>query len=126
MSPEFGYWMDSSLMLSLQIRYQYITGTTDIHADNKVYHTANYALAAFAKATWKFGGSESKFHPFFSLSAGAGRIRHVVSFTQILTNCGRVAHGDLHRHDRRRAHPGRPGRRPHVRARRRHIGCWRR
>ncbi len=124
-SPEFGYWMDSSLMLSLQIRYQYITGTTDIYAaNNKVYHTANYALAAFAKATWKFGGSESKFHPFFSLSAGAGRIRHVVSFKrQMLTNCGRVAHGDLHRHDRRRAHPGRPGRRRHVRARRQHIAA---
>ena len=87
-SPEFGYWMDSSLMLSLQIRYQYITGTTDIHADNRVYHTANYALAAFAKATWKFGGSDSKFRPFFSLSAGAGRIRHVVSFTKIAANCG--------------------------------------
>ena len=88
-APEFGYWLDSSLMLSLQIRYQYITGTTDIHAPNsKVYHTANYALAAFAKATWKFGG-ESKLHPFFSLSAGAGRIRHVVSFKrQMLTNCG--------------------------------------
>ena len=89
-SPEFGYWMDSSLMLSLQIRYQYITGTTDIYApNNRVYHTANYALAAFAKATWKFGGSDSKFHPFFSLSAGAGRIRHIVSFKrQMLTNCG--------------------------------------
>jgi hypothetical protein len=93
-SPEVGYWMDSSLMLSLQIRYQYITGTTDIYAtNNRVYHTANYALAGFAKATWKFGlgGSDSKFHPFFSLAAGAGRIRHVVSFKrQMLTNCGQT------------------------------------
>jgi len=87
-SPEVGYWMDSTLMLSLQVRYQYITGTTDIYAANKVYHTANYALAAFAKATWKFGGSDSKFHPMFSLSAGAGRIRHVVSFNKIAPNCG--------------------------------------
>ena len=47
-----------------------------------------FELAAFAKATWKFGGSDSKFHPFFSLSAGAGRIRHVVSFTKIAANCG--------------------------------------
>ena len=61
-SPEFGYWLDSSLMLSLQIRYQYITGTTDIYApqtEARVYHTANYALAAFAKATWKFGREAS-------------------------------------------------------------------
>jgi hypothetical protein len=92
-APEIGYWMDSSLMLSMQIRYQYITGPTDIHATNpnRIYHTANYALAVFAKATWKFGGSgsETKFHPFFSLSAGLGRIRHVVSFQrQNLMNCG--------------------------------------
>ena len=76
-APEFGYWLDSALMLSLQIRYQYITGTTDIHerrrqCPNGVCQTANYALAAFAKATWKFGGSDSKFHPFFSLAAGGG------------------------------------------------------
>src|SRR6185436_2958535 len=30
-APEFGYWLNSGLMLSLQIRYEYITGTTDIH-----------------------------------------------------------------------------------------------
>ena len=41
----------------------------------------------FAKATWKFG--EGKFHPFFSLAAGGGRIRHVVSFkNQTAPNCG--------------------------------------
>ena len=98
-APEVGYWLSSSLMLSGQLRYQYITGTTDIFckgmtnapscmADpNRVVHTANYALAVFAKATWKYG--EGSFHPFFSLAAGGGRIRHVVSFRrQNLTNCG--------------------------------------
>jgi len=86
-APEVGYWMSSSLMLSLQIRYQYITGTTDIYAQDRTYHTANYAFAAFAKATWRFG--DAKFHPFFSLAAGGGRIRHVVSFKrQMLMNCG--------------------------------------
>ena len=29
-----------------------------------------------------------KFHPFFSLAAGGGRIRHVVSFQHTLPNCG--------------------------------------
>ena len=87
-APEVGYWLTSSLMLSMQIRYQYITGTTDIYAPNKTYHTANYALAVFGKATWKYG-ENTKFHPFFSLAAGAGRIRHVVSFKrQMLNNCG--------------------------------------
>ena len=71
-------------MLSLQVRYEYITGTTDIYettqteCPNKVCHTANYAFAAFAKATWKYG--EKKFHPFFSLAAGGGRIRHKVRY----------------------------------------------
>jgi len=87
-APEVGYWLTSSLMASLQIRYEVITGTTDIYAPNKTYHTANYALAVFGKATWKFGEG-GKFHPFFSLAAGGGRIRHVVSFkNQGIANCG--------------------------------------
>ena len=87
-APEAGYWLSPSLMLSLQLRYEFITGTTDIYAANKTYHTANYAFAAFAKATWKFG-ENTKLHPFFSLAAGGGRIRHVVSYKhQNLMNCG--------------------------------------
>jgi hypothetical protein len=86
-SPEVGYWLSNSLMLSAQLRYQYITGTTDVYANNRVYHTANYAFAAFVKATWRFG--EDKFHPFFSLALGGGRIRHVVSFRSVLApTCG--------------------------------------
>ena len=87
--PEVGYWVTSSLMLSGQLRYEYITGTTDIYATHPMhtYHTANYALALFAKATWKYG--DGKLHPFFSLAAGGGRIRHVVSYRrENLTNCG--------------------------------------
>jgi hypothetical protein len=41
----------------------------------------------FAKATWKFGEG-SKFHPLFSLAAGGGRIRHVVSFSKQPPRCG--------------------------------------
>ncbi|HXJ21161.1 MAG TPA: tetratricopeptide repeat protein [Polyangia bacterium] len=77
-APEFGYWMSSSLMLSLQLRYQFVTGTTDVYANNHVYHAANYAFAAFAKATWRWG--DEKWHPFFSLAAGGGQIRHVVTY----------------------------------------------
>ena len=87
-APEFGYWMSSSLMLSLQLRYQFVTGTTDVHSGGKVFHSANYAFAAFAKATWRWG--EEKIHPFFSLSAGGGQIRHVVTFGSKLipADCG--------------------------------------
>jgi hypothetical protein len=87
-APEFGYWMSSSLMLSLQLRYQFVTGTTDVHSGGKVFHSANYAFAASAKATWRWG--EQKLHPFFSLAAGGGQIRHVVTFGSKLipADCG--------------------------------------
>ena len=89
-APEFGYWWSSSLLLSIQLRYQYITGTTDVFSGGKDYHTAHYAFAAFAKATWKLGDGEGRFHPFFSLAAGGGQIRHIVTFgTKLIpATCG--------------------------------------
>ncbi|HVV48088.1 MAG TPA: tetratricopeptide repeat protein [Polyangia bacterium] len=89
-APEFGYWWSSSLMLSLQLRYQLVTGTVDPYFNGKDFKTANYAFAAFAKATWKFGDDDSSFHPFFSLAGGGGYIRHVVTLkpTHAPTQCG--------------------------------------
>jgi hypothetical protein len=87
-APEFGYWWSSSLMVSLQLRYQHISGTTDVFVNGKDYHTANYAFAAFAKATWKFG--ENKLQPFFSLAVGGGQIRHVVTLKQLKNTCGQA------------------------------------
>ncbi len=78
-APEVGYWLTSSLMLSLQLRYQIITGTVDPYFNGVDYKTAHYAFAAFAKATWKLGDDEGSFHPFFSLMGGGGYIRHVVT-----------------------------------------------
>jgi hypothetical protein len=91
LAPEFGYWWSSSLMVSLQLRYQHISGTTDVFVGTKDYHTANYAFAVLGKATWKFG--EDKLHPFFSLAGGVGQIRHVVTLKNVklvngVTQCG--------------------------------------
>jgi hypothetical protein len=83
-APEFGYWLKPNLMLSLQGRFQRITGTTDVYSGGKVYHTANYAAAAFAKVTWRFG--DSTWRPFVSVAAGGGQIRHVVTFNKL--KCG--------------------------------------
>ena len=58
-SPEVGYWWNSDLLLSVQIRYEVVTGTNDIYCmgqtagscamnPNAVYKTANYALAISA------------------------------------------------------------------------------
>jgi len=87
LAPEVGYWLTPTLMLSLQGRFQAVTGTTDVYAaDGRVFHTASYAAAGFFKATWlarRRGGA----HPFFSLAAGLGQIRHVVTFDS-LRACG--------------------------------------
>jgi hypothetical protein len=84
--PEVGYWLSSTLMISLQGRFQAVTGTTDVYAGGRVYHAANYAAAGFVKATWVAGRPGSA-HPFFSLAAGVGQIRHVVTFDG-LKACG--------------------------------------
>jgi hypothetical protein len=84
-APEVGYWLRPNMMLSLQARLQKITGPTDIYANGRIYHTANFAAAAFAKVTWRFGTGSLR--PFFSLAAGGGQIRHVVKFSKF-TNCG--------------------------------------
>jgi len=89
-APEFGYWLTSSLMLSVQLRYQIITGTVDPYFNGMDYKTAKYAFAAFAKATWKLGDDEGDWHPFFSLMGGGGYIRHVVTLHPMRapTACG--------------------------------------
>jgi hypothetical protein len=84
--PEIGYWTSPTLMISLQGRFQAVTGTTDVYADGRVYRTANYAAAGFIKATWT-ARRPGAAHPFFSLAAGVGQIRHVVTFDS-LKACG--------------------------------------
>lgn len=84
--PEVGYWVSPRLMISLQGRFQVVTGTNDVHADGRVYHTASYAAAGFIKGTW-LASRPGSAHPFFSLAAGVGQIRHVVRFDS-LKDCG--------------------------------------
>jgi hypothetical protein len=85
--PEVGYWLSPTLMISLQGRFQSVVGTTDVYApDGRVYHTANYAAAGFVKATW-VARRPARAHPFFSLAAGLGQIRHIVTFDS-LKACG--------------------------------------
>jgi len=84
-APEVGIWVGRGLVFSLQGRVQRILGTTDIHAGGRTFHAANYAAALFGKATWIFG--RGRLQPTFSLAAGLGRIRHVVTFDG-LNDCG--------------------------------------
>jgi hypothetical protein len=86
-APELGYWVNATLMLSLQGRFQAVTGTTDVYAPDGVHRTANYAAAGFFKATWFSRGGGRSLHPFFSLAVGGGQIRHVVTLSSLNT-CG--------------------------------------
>ena len=82
-------------MLSLQIRYQYITGTTDIYettptmCPNRRLPHGELRVRGVRQGDLEVRHG-SKFHPFFSLAAGGGRIRHVVSFQRnpSAQNCG--------------------------------------
>jgi hypothetical protein len=92
-APEVGYWISPKMMISLAGRLQVVNGTTDVTLNNKTYHAANYAAAVFARLTFITGSGS--FHPFISVAAGGGNIRHVVTFrpsligpANVITGCG--------------------------------------
>jgi hypothetical protein len=84
-APEVGYWLQPNLMLSLQGRFQLVTGTTELTKDGRSHEPVPAALAVFAKATWF--AAQSGLRPFVSAGVGGGQIRHVVTFAN-LTDCG--------------------------------------
>jgi hypothetical protein len=99
--PELGYFLRSDWRLSLQLRYQFVSGTTPLYlqkldpprtgcGSDNICTPASYAFAALARSSWFFGSD--KLRPYFSLDVGAGQIRHVVSFARPAgggnTGCG--------------------------------------
>jgi hypothetical protein len=87
--PELGYFLRSDWRLSLQIRYQFVSGPTSLYlqkltpprtgcGSDNICSPATYAAAVLARSSWFFGSD--KLRPFFSLAAGGGQIRHVVTF----------------------------------------------
>jgi len=85
-APEVGYWLYDNLMLSLQGRFQLVTGTTQVTHDSKTSQPVPAALAVFAKASF-FAGWMGSIRPFVSGGLGGGQIRHVVTFGN-LNDCG--------------------------------------
>jgi hypothetical protein len=78
--------MDSNLLLSLQGRFQLVTGPTELLDDaGKTYSPIHAALAVFAKASYFLGSG--KLRPFVSGALGGGQIRHVVTFGNLM-DCG--------------------------------------
>ena len=107
-APEIGYFISPTFRLSLQIRYQMVSGTTPLNL--KKYLTPAYlavhpedidkcgsdylcstrtssAMAVLARGTWFFGSD--MFRPYFSLALGGGAIRHRVTFSSLNKVCGK-------------------------------------
>ncbi|MEO7670251.1 MAG: hypothetical protein ABIW57_12990, partial [Polyangia bacterium] len=99
--PEVGYFVSPQLRLSLQARFQYVTGRTPLYLDavaannsaigscgaDRICSTGSaIAPSVFARATWFFGSSTIR--PYFSLALGGGIIRHVVELKSEKPICG--------------------------------------
>lgn len=89
---EAGYWMTPNLMLSLQGRFQKVSGPTEVQANGRTYEPASSATAVFAAATWSPAAIAPHLRPFLSAAVGGGRIRHVVTLSG-LHDCG-AAHNE--------------------------------
>ena len=87
LAPEIGYYLTPQLMLSVQGRFQLVSGaqefrpsegpTPGVCGGDGVCSPARAAFAGLAKASWVFGDPGHAFRPFVSLSLGGGQIRHV-------------------------------------------------
>jgi hypothetical protein len=90
LAPEIGYFQRDNLILSAQGRFQYVTGTQDVHIGQKTYHPAVMAFAGLAKVTWIPSRPGRRFQPFGSAMVGAGQIRHGITTpaSANLTGCG--------------------------------------
>ncbi|HVZ71457.1 MAG TPA: tetratricopeptide repeat protein [Polyangia bacterium] len=91
LAPEIGYFVKPNVLISLQLRLQLITGPNDRQLDRNVAANkdqcggdfvctpAKYATAVLGKVAFLWG--QEKFHPYFSVAAGGGQIRHVVTYS---------------------------------------------
>jgi hypothetical protein len=92
--PEIGYFVKDKLLLSVQLRLQIITNTTDLNlpAGSKdcggdlVCSAAKSAIAGFAKLTYVLG--DGALHPYVSGALGGGQIRHTATFPGPGKVCG--------------------------------------
>ena len=126
-APEFGYWLNSGLMLSVQIRYEYITGTTDIHERSVTVPERRLQDRQLRPRGLREGDLEvwhrHQVPPV--LFAGGGGRPHPAR-RQLPEHPAQAVRAqprpDLHRHHRRRTGPVRSGWRHHVRHPRARVG----
>jgi tetratricopeptide (TPR) repeat protein len=90
LAPEMGFFYNDRLILSAQGRFQFVSGTEDVHVGQKTYQPAKMAFAGFVKATRIMGKPSARLQPFLSAQAGAGQIRQSIKTpaSANLTGCG--------------------------------------
>ena len=97
-APEVGYFVTPTFRMSVQLRFQFVSGTTPLYLKytdkaastdcgaDKICTPASSAFAALVRGAWFFGSDS--FRPYVSLALGGGQIRHVVNFSSSTKNCG--------------------------------------
>lgn len=93
-TPEVGYFIAPTLMLTLQGRVQLVSGGTTVYDAQCAGGTcapAKAALAVLAKGTWLLGTGSSAWRPFASAALGLGELRHLVTIKKSLVGCGGAA-----------------------------------
>jgi hypothetical protein len=90
-APEVGYYVAPELLLSVQLRFQLISGANEYHSMNPmecgdgICSPGTYAFAGFGRASYFFG--EGDLRTYVAGTAGLGTIRHVAAF-ESQQNCG--------------------------------------
>jgi hypothetical protein len=85
-APEIGYFHSPRWVVSMQGRFQIVTGTEDVLASEP----ATWAAAGLAKVTRLLRREGDRFRPFLSAQAGIGQIRHSITTPSevALVGCG--------------------------------------
>lgn len=86
-APELGYFLTEHVLLSLQARVQFVTGSDDVSYAGKTYKTTQTAIAGLLKLSYFLTDATARFQPFVAAQAGLGEIRYPVSTTPLL-GCG--------------------------------------
>ena len=88
-TPEVGYFLSPDLILSLQLRFQKVSGATSFDdatcGTSMICAPPSFAISGFARAHFLFDFDD--FHPFVSAAVGGGSIRHVATFNA-MPKCG--------------------------------------
>jgi len=91
LAPEIGFFQTQRWVVSVQGRFQVVTGVDDALISGKAIPAARFALAGLAKLTWLPDAALSEFHPFLTVQAGAGQIRQSINLPRSSTAEGCTA-----------------------------------